>query len=645
MHENIKAIENEEEITWESFFIPFKKFVLSVEFFVNHLDYYDVVTNGIKKYDYPELEEFERVKEILNEIILNDKIKDLICYLANNENDERKIILQVWLNDFFSLILEDDKRKKYHSLKHKLETEVELFSKNLSLTSKQDNILFIPKKDYFKLDGLNKMFINIGETNAASLGRRGEGCVFIIEDGTVSLFLKILKNRQLRKTLYQKHKKLCSANNKNNEVLKKIISLKQRISLLYGKKNYAELVLSNYLLSDIKSVYSYLERIENNLSPYLENILCKMRSLAKKNKIVLQHWDMLYYYELASGEFKAENNIKNFDKEFSCFFPFEKAITNVFKFIEKTFYLSINEVNRVVINKELLIRYLIKDLKSNRETYLEVSPYSSDEKINPFQVNKSDFQNLTNKEYIKGVILLSLSFDGSYKEDALLSFKDICILLHELGHALHSFFINNKDCKLGNSYTSWDLIELPSQLMEEMAFNYEFLYQISDKQNGIFSKKLFYQILEYEQVEKIYSLHEEITKHKALLWLYENFKIHSKKAPQELIDEVSHNKYGIYNILLDEFMSETNHLSDYAPASYIYLFTGILANKIINKESEYFQGKTDFRLWYENIFNEQEVVDTKLKDVLIKVLNIEKVDIVKYIKKGHNIKLFGENNV
>lgn len=112
-----------------------------------------------------------------------------------------------------------------------------------------------------------------------------------------------------------------------------------------------------------------------------------------------------------------------------------------------------------------------------------------------------------------------------------------------------------------------------------------------------------------------------------------------------MLDYISNGKCGIYNILLDDYMSETDYLTDYGPSIYVYLFSSVLANKIINRETEYLKDWGNLRNLYENIFNEQKINTITFKDKLVKILNIENVNTIKYIKKGHNIKLFGEIDV
>lgn len=657
LQSEIDKLENLDNISWDNFFLPLNKIMLHLEFFHNHFYYYENISgnvNEVSKYDSLDLENISfKVCDVLASLGLKSKFQTHVKNLIKSDIDEdRKEILKVWLKEVLSCDLSREKMIEYNYLFEKLRKNNQLFLKNLSLIEHSENVLFISKKESYKLKGVRKAIIDVGISNATSYGKHDKGYVFILSDGTVDLLLKEIPDKGLRKKIYLHHKRLSGVDRNNfgnnNKVFKKILYIKQKMSLVYDKKNYTELVLSNYLLSSSKQVYNYLDKIECEITPYMENIFSEMRCLAKKDNIRLQPWDMIYYYQKALTAFKRKLNIKSENNKFKKFFPFNQTLRNIFDFVEEKFNISITKVSEKVINKQILFTYLMKDNLSNKTYYLEISPYNNSKKISPLQLKKASFQCVNNKP-VSGVIFISLQNEGSYKKEGFLDFQQLLVLMHELGHGLHSFFANSVNYKYADCYNTWDLIELPSQFFEEIVFDTNFLKEISDKKNGILSDELLNNIIEENQLEKIYHLCENINKYKSLLCLYENFKLYTNQYPQEFIDNnnksIKNNGY-IYNVLLDEFMVNDEHLSDYGPSGYIYLFTSIWANKLMNENKLIGENYSGLRNIFENVFNRQEIGQKKFKDVFAKLLNIEDIDIIKYIKKNNNeMRLFGELNV
>lgn len=648
LHHIYDIQKKENATTWTKFFLPLKKLVLTIEFFTYYLYSYNYATNNFVEENERLVSFRDDIVVLLNDISNNQDILKKLKELNKTENNKRKVILKVWLKNFFKTDLSLENKKKYDNFIIKLDKKITIFEENSSITQWGfSDATFIPLKDKFKLEGIPNEIIKIGEYNAKNLNRENKGWIFFVDDTTTYQLLVSSRNRSFRKKIYLNNKKVNNSNNsKNNDfVLKDILSIKQHIAHIYKKNNYAELVLSNYVLSDTNQAYSYLSNIEKQLLPYVENIKNKMEILSKKDNIrELKDWDILYYYNQALKDF-TEKTSTDLEKEFKSYFSFDTVINKFFNFIKNNFSVELIELNRKVINKELLITYKIKDLKTNRDGYLIFSPYDNLIKNCPFQMSCLFYEKIGHsQQYLPSVNFISLNLTSSYKKEVQLDFSDLTILIHEFGHALHAFFGSPEDSKLNNSLLSWDLIELPSKYLEYLMQDYDFVKEISfnKKLKTQLPKDLFLEILSKKEVGQVYELYQEIKRYEALLWLHENFKKYSQKSPLDLINQKLKNQGIVYNIIRDDYMINNDYLCDYAPSGYVYLYADNIAYNIKNKQE--FKKYDKLRYIYSDIFNFKDFkhCNKTLKDRLENITDLNTIDIISYLKKDINIKLFGE---
>jgi Zn-dependent oligopeptidase len=494
------------------------------------------------------------------------------------------------------------------------DTEIEIsnlenkFMKNIDNFNKFINHNTFHTKSEKFLEGLSPQLKNKAKNLA--IKKNKDGFLFYLNDDFTYSLLSQLKNRVLRQRIYLKFNDLTKNSkqlSENLKILKKVYLLKNKLAKEKGYTNYKDLVLSNYLLDNEKTT-KYLDILENKNEKQLELVYDEILNLFEKdgyNKDDFQPFDLLFYINKFKNSF--------YDKKLKNYFPIEQTIYKSLKEIGNIFDLTFKKISQDENN----IYYKITDNLAEREGVLKINIGSSS------SVYEIDFStiNSTSSGNIPQVSLINL---GLEKNTQYLSFYNLKNFFHEMGHFLHSFFsynINNCIVNVVNGYKlSWDLIETPSQLLENLIFNKDFVSKISSNNNEDFKIQYENTLSKFFKLSSFY-LQENIIMNKTILNLYENVKTNKKISS---INNILKNNNIFYLAGLDSSHLNYNYKTDYIiNSSHVYLFSEQLACQLINKYKV-----SEFRYIYENIFN-NNLDDAN--QLIKKETNVNKIDLKNFV--------------
>lgn len=181
---------------------------------------------------------------------------------------------------------------------------------------------------------------------------------------------------------------------------------------------------------------------------------------------------------------------------------------------------------------------------------------------------------------------------------------------------------------------SWDLVEMPSQFLEHLVYDYEFMKEFSNhyQTNEKMSQEFFLKIIENQQFFDSYYIYCNIQTYKTQLWIHENFKPYSSKNLQEIVEGKLSKNGIIYNIAKDNYMTDIDHNQDYGPSGYIYLYSAQLAYQLYQKKPK------NLRRIFTNTFNSSK--NKNLRTHMAQNFNLKQIDIHDFIKKGLPINVY-----
>jgi len=621
--------------TWENTYLKLKKVELVVYYFVTYFSIYKNIhlNKNSKVSAFASELETKAISirdEVLNNLKLISKIKDL---QSTKISIEKKSILSSWLNCFFNSNPCQKTRRKHFKISSKLELHTKVFeNNNKECFAKKTNVIHVSKVKEHLLECIDDDYLVVAAKLAKSFGK--DGWSFVLEADFTKNLIMMSENRTFRQMVYNKYQKINKDGAfkfKNSQVLKSILGEKHKIAKLIGKDNYAELVLSKYILNDTKSAYKYLSLVEKQIAGTMNKINKSIQELAVSDNIENpEAWDKMYYYKkITDKEYSVDNCSENISEDY---FSFEYFLPKLLKQFETIFDVSIVKKSWSGVNNKKVFAYDIKDNQSERTSVFIIDPFEREEEqcFYCFELSQADTIN-------DGFVKPSIQYIRMHlkKESRTPLYLGVLVaIIHEFGHAFNSFFSQINDHVHKPVKFSWDLIELPSQFLEHLAYDYSFMKNLSSHKNSHrkIPEKLFVKMVEREQKFSVYNINQDIQINKSKLFMHENFKPYSTKNLHKENENCLAKKGIMYNVAEDEYMTNTDYKNDYGPAGFVYLYSAQLAYQL------YTNREHDLRKIFTTIFNPEKKNEIKVH--MDKYFDLNHVDIYDFVKKGLPINVY-----
>lgn len=360
--------------------------------------------------------------------------------------------------------LSPEKKERFRAINQELSVLQLKFDENVLKETNNFLLVIDKKKD---LAGLPKPVIDAAAEAAEQAGKKGKW-LFTVKKPSMLPFLQYAKNRSLREKLYKAYINRGDNNNEydNNVIAATIAALRVERANLLGYDTYADFSLERTMAKTPRNVYDLLDKL---WTPALNNAkkeVAEMQKIVNKEggKFTIQPWDWWYYAEkVRKQKFDLDEN------ELRPYFLMENVRKGVFdlaaklygiRFVERkdvTTYSDEVTVFEVLENDGTHIGLLYTDYfpRPGKQAGAWCGGFRSQEKrdgtmITPLVTNVGNFSRPT------------------ADQPSLLSMDEVETLFHEFGHALNALFSNVTYKGLS---IPGDIIELPSQIMENWAFH------------------------------------------------------------------------------------------------------------------------------------------------------------------------------
>ena len=366
--------------------------------------------------------------------------------------------------------LSDEDKALYSKWSEELSLTTLQFSKNVLAAT---NAYVLNITDEADLAGLPEFVRTMAAETAAEKGL--EGWAFTLDAPSYSPFLKYSENRELRKQIWTAYNtRAIGGEFDNTEVVKKIVDLRIKIANILGYETYADYALEERMA---KSKATVTEFIMNLLEPSLEfarKDVADVFAYAKKNGFDgdrLESWDFSYWserYQEAEYSLSAE--------ELKPYFQLESCIDAVFGLASRLYGISFTELDNVPVYHEDVKVYEVKDADGSHLAlfYADFFPRAS-KRGGAWMTSFRDQKIQDGVEYRPFITTVMNFTKPTADAPALITHDELTTFLHEFGHALHGMFAEGRYPSLTGTSVSRDFVELPSQIMENWAFEPEYL--------------------------------------------------------------------------------------------------------------------------------------------------------------------------
>ena len=283
-------------------------------------------------------------------------------------------------------------------------------------------------------------------------------------------FVTYSSQRDLKEKLY-KARNSCAIGGEfdNTENIRKITALRLKIANLLGYECYADYVLDNRMAEKTATVNDFLAELLSQTKEYADKdyqtINAYAHSLGFKGDI--QPWDFSYYSEKYKNEKYAVS-----DEAVKPYLELENVKQAVFMLANKLYGLEFKPAEGVAKYHEDVAVYEVSEANGEHLSILYLDFFPRDSKragawMTEFRGAEGD---------IRPLVSLVMNFTKPTETTpSLITFDEFTTFLHEFGHACHGMLAKGKHGSLNGTNVFRDFVELPSQILENWAYEKEYL--------------------------------------------------------------------------------------------------------------------------------------------------------------------------
>ena len=412
-----------------------------------------------------------------NDISLDEKLfaKVKAIYDASstlNLGKEQQMLLNKKYKGFIrnGALLNDVAKEKLRKIDKELAKAKLSFSENVLAETNAFELLITDEEE---LIGLPQSAKDAAAVTAKD--NKKKGWLFTLHFPSYYPVMKFASNRELRKKMATAYGKRAFQGGKhdNSQLVLTIVKLRAERAKLLGYNTHADFVLEERMAESPKKVNSFLMDLLLKAKPFAQNEFVQLANFAKATDAVteLQKWDGAYYTE------KIKKQLFDLDDEqLKPYFQLENVIDGVFTIAQKLYGLNFTAINTIATYHKDVKTYEVTDADGNYIALFYADFFPRQGKRNGAWMTSFKGQYKKGKKNSRPHIAIVCNFTKpTDTKPSLLTFNEVTTLFHEFGHALHGMLANTTYPSLSGTHVSWDFVELPSQIMENWAYEEEAL--------------------------------------------------------------------------------------------------------------------------------------------------------------------------
>ena len=366
--------------------------------------------------------------------------------------------------------LSDEEKALYSKWSEELSLITLQFSKNVLAAT---NAYVLNITDSTQLGGLPEFVKTMAAETAAEKGL--EGWTFTLDAPSYSPFLKYSTERDLRKQIWTAYNtRAIGGENDNTEIVKKIVDLRIKIANILGYETYADYALEERMAKNKLTVNEFIKNLLEPSMEFAKKDVADVYAFAKKNGFEdsqLQSWDFSYWsekYQQAEYSLSAE--------ELKPYFQLESCIDAVLGLATRLYGITFKELDNVPVYHPDVKVYEVNDADGRHLALFYADFFPRASKRGGAWMTEFRGQSIRNGVEYRPFISTVMNFTKPTADaPALITHDELVTFLHEFGHALHGIFAEGRYGSLTGTNVSRDFVELPSQIMENWAFEPEYL--------------------------------------------------------------------------------------------------------------------------------------------------------------------------
>ncbi len=407
-----------------------------------------------------------------NDITLNKKLFERIEKIFEKKNElnlttEQQILLEKSHRNFIlgGAALKDDQKKRFREISEELSTLALVFDENLL---KETNSFELHLTANAEIEGLPASLVEAAAEEAKS--RNKDGWVFTLHFPSYMPFMQNSSRRDLRERMYKGYSSRCFRGNEhdNRNLVLRMVNLRLELANMLGFRNYAEMALTDRMAATPSKVIELLERLHKESKSAAYRDLENIRSMARRwgHTGEIERWDWAYYSE------KLKKEQYDFDDELlKPYFRLENVEKAIFELAETLYGLTFKQNLSIPLYHPEVKTFEVYDRNGAflAILYLDYHPRPG-KSGGAWMASYRDQKNINGTDVRPHISIVTNFTRATESRPSMLSFNELTTFLHEFGHSLHGMLSKCRYESLAGTNVTRDFVELPSQFMENYAF-------------------------------------------------------------------------------------------------------------------------------------------------------------------------------
>ncbi|MFA6439123.1 MAG: M3 family metallopeptidase [Bacteriovoracaceae bacterium] len=494
---------------------------------------------------------------------LNRSVYDAVAAIdCSGADAETTFFIEKTLRDFRLSGVDKDEvtRNRIKTIREELVLISQEFSRNI-----RDDKRTVTVTDVRELDGLPQDYINRHSPNA-----QGE-IILTTEYPDAVPVLSYAKSEDLRKKMYLEFNN--RAYPQNMEVLDRLIAKRHELAQLLGFENYAACITADKMVGSEKNAAKFIEQmaaasLEKSRTDYKQLLARKQQDVPGATEI--NPWEAGYYSEL----------LKRTEYQFDAqqvrpYLQYAKVKQGVLDSMSKLFDVEFRKNPSVPTwHSSVECFEMFENGTLAGRFYLDMHPRENKYK------HAAQFgicNGVAGKQIPEAALICN--FPGGVEADpGLMEHNDVETFFHEFGHLLHYLFAGRQRWMgLSGISCEWDFVEVPSQLLEEWAWDVSTLQTFAKHyQSGEpIPTEMVAQMKRADEFGKGLFVRQQMFYAKLSLSCYDRHpsSVNTNTLAKELRERYTPYKY----VEGTHFQASFGHLDGYSAIYYTYMWSLVIA--------------------------------------------------------------------
>jgi len=433
--------------------------------------------------------------------------------------------------------------------------------------------------DINELRGLNEMLIEQARRRAEE--QQAPGWILRLDQPTYVAVATDAESAELRRAFYEAWTTRASDRGPtagrwdNSAVMEEILRRRHEVARLLDYPDYAQYALATRMAHSVDEVLGFLHELVGAARAAAQAEFAELEAFAGRK---LAAWDVGFYAERLQRE-----RFRVSQEELRPYFPLPRVLNGLFEAAERLFGARIRERAGAPAWHADVRFFEINSAGGEPLGSFYLDAYARPNKRSGAWMDECIGRKRLSSGTALPVAYLVCNFlPPGGERPALLTHDDVVTLFHEFGHGLHHLLTRvDYPSIAGINGVAWDAVELPSQFLENYAWQPEVLQRIS----GHFESGAPLPAEEQQRLIATRSFHAGLSMMRQLEFALFDFRIHTEYSPErggrilEILREVRSQAAVVPVPEWNRFPNSFGHIfaGGYAAGYYSYKWAEVLA--------------------------------------------------------------------